>query len=101
MVALPPAMARIASSAGITALARASDDDRGEAQLLAATEVFVSAPSHARDEVHLFEELALKLLREARLERRQAVAALLAPHPDAPPLVLRALLADDASVATP
>lgn len=84
---------------GVFQLAQASDANRGRALLKASTELFVSETAHIPAEIHMYEELALQLLRITPLDDRRQVAAMLARHRESPAAVLRALMADDISVA--
>ncbi|WP_181708480.1 DUF2336 domain-containing protein [Chthonobacter rhizosphaerae] len=84
---------------GVFQLAQASEANRGRALLKASTELFVSEPTHVLAEIHMYEELALQLLRITPLDDRRLVAHMLSRHKDAPAAVLRALMADDISVA--
>lgn len=84
---------------GVFQLAQASEANRGRALLKASTELFVSETAHIPAEIHMYEELALQLLRITPLDDRRQVAAMLARHREAPAAVLRALMADDISVA--
>ncbi len=75
------------------------ENARGHLLLQAATELFVSKPSHGRDEIRIYEELALQLLPTAPLSHKAHAARVLARHPNAPAAVLRALLFAEAEVA--
>lgn len=94
-------MPAVPFSDGVQRLSGADDALRRRTLLKAATELFVSVPSHAPADVHMYEELALQLLRITPFEDRRAVAALLSRHADAPPAVLAVLLTDDPAIASP
>lgn len=85
---------------GVLRLTQSSDATRGRALLRAATELFVSGSALTQSDVHIYEELALQLLRITPFDDRKAVAGLLARRENAPAAVLRALLADDPAIAS-
>ncbi|NVK33142.1 MAG: DUF2336 domain-containing protein [Rhodobacteraceae bacterium] len=63
--------------------------------LLSATDLYVSRPTHTKSEKHVFEVLALNLLKETSDDARQRIAHMLMRHGDAPQAVLDALANDD------
>ncbi len=88
-------------SDGVLRLTLATDSQRGSALLKAATELFVFEARHSRNEIAIYEELAMQLVRVTPVEDRVAVAGMLAPRADAPASVLALLAADEPSVAGP
>ncbi|WP_181704320.1 DUF2336 domain-containing protein [Chthonobacter albigriseus] len=93
-------MAPVPFSDGVQKLSQATDATRRRALLKAATELFVSVPVHPAPDIHIYEELALQLLRITPFDDRRAVATLLSQRSDAPAAVLSALMADDPTIAS-
>lgn len=85
---------------GVLRLTQASDATRGRALLKAATQLFASGTTLTASDVHIYEELALQLLRITPADDRKAVAEMLASRNNAPAAVLRALMADDLPIAS-
>ncbi|SDT98689.1 DUF2336 domain-containing protein [Stappia sp. ES.058] len=77
-----------------------TQDKRKEHLLLAASELYVTTPSHPRQEQRVFEELFRQLIPETPAPHRLTIARLLAPYGDAPLDCLTLLTFDpDAQVA--
>ncbi|WP_237154849.1 DUF2336 domain-containing protein [Oryzibacter oryziterrae] len=87
-------------SNGILGLVRNTDAERARTVLKDATALFVSEPFHSRQEIAMYEELALQLMRVTALRERIEIATLLAAYENVPPAVLRVLLQDIYPVAS-
>ncbi|NWG25390.1 MAG: DUF2336 domain-containing protein [Pseudorhodoplanes sp.] len=106
---MPPASAQTASSAPIAfldeigeALAHGSRERR-ESMLRHVTDLFAGrAADYSEDEVALFDDVINLLAAEIEFHARVALATQLAPIPNAPPRIVKALAFDDAiEVAAP
>ena len=82
-------------------LAQSRPEDRDATLLRAATALFCQEPSHDRDGIRRFEQLAVHLLPKIATDDRVYVASLLASRNDAPPSAMRMLARDEIEVATP
>jgi hypothetical protein len=84
---------------GFSDFSQGSQRSRDAALLRATTELFVQEPSHDRDEIRRYEELALHFLPRVTAEDRIHVAGRLAERSDAPQSVIRMLAKDAIEVA--
>ncbi|SON54868.1 hypothetical protein HDIA_1327 [Hartmannibacter diazotrophicus] len=75
------------------------DETSSSSLLLTAAELFVSENEHTAEEIRIFEELVLPLLRTTGPAERAKVARRLGRHPDLPQIVARALLFAEPEVA--
>lgn len=86
---------------GLADLARSRPETRDAALLRATTELFVHDPTHDRDEIRRYEELAAHLLAKVSIGDRIFVAERLADCDDAPQSVVRMLARDVIGAAEP
>lgn len=81
-------------SNGIVGLVRNSSAGEARALLKQATRLYVSEECHTHSEMVMYEELCTQLLRVTDLRDRVDIATMLAPYPQVPRSVTRALLHD-------
>lgn len=94
-------MAHRTPSEDLLALARSAPADRDATLLRATTALFCQEPTHDRDAIRRYEQLATYFLPKASEPDRSYVGAMLAGRPDAPAAVMRLLARDVISVAAP
>jgi len=82
-------------------LSLSDQQSRDAALLRLITDLFAQEPSHSRDEIRRFEELATHFLRRASPADRAHVSASLAARHDAPHAVILMLARDDIEIARP
>lgn len=82
-------------------LAQARPEDRDATLLRAATALFCQEPTHDRDAIRRYEQLAIHLLPKVKANDRAYIASLLSGRRDAPPAVLRLLARDEIGIAGP
>jgi hypothetical protein len=86
---------------GFSDLSQSSQRSRDAALLRATTELFIHEPSHDRDAIRRYEELATHFLPRVAMDDRVYVAERLADRGDAPQAVMRMLAKDAITVARP
>jgi|DewCreStandDraft_4_1066084.scaffolds.fasta_scaffold51520_3 uncharacterized protein (DUF2336 family) len=82
-------------------LGRRDEIDINPTLLRVLTDLYVSTPSHTREEEQQYTELALRLLDVVDVAARYRLAQKLAEYPAAPPAVVRRLAHDVIAVAEP
>ena len=89
------------ASDDLMTLALSRPEDRDATLLRAATALFCQEPSHDRDGVRRFEQLAVHLLPKITPDDRAYIASLLSHRNDAPAAVIRMLARDTIDIAAP
>ncbi len=89
------------ASDDLMTLAQARPEDRDANLLRAATALFCQEPTHDRDAVRRYEQLAIHLLPKVKANDRAYIASMLGSRGDAPPAVLRLLARDEIGIAGP
>jgi hypothetical protein len=99
--AAAPNLQHYTASDELMTLAQSRPEDRDATLLRAATALFCQEPSHDRDGIRRFEQLAVHLLPKVSGEDRAYIATLLGGRDDAPPSVVRVLARDAIEIAGP
>ena len=89
------------ASDDLMTLALSRPEDRDATLLRAATALFCQEPSHDRDGIRRFEQLAVHLLPKIAPDDRAYIATLLSHRSDAPSAVMRMLARDTIDIAAP